>query len=63
MKMQNENTTFIEKDCFKYEDRHTGAWIDIMPVYGLPQGSIKQLFCLNIMRYLSFSKSQVPFRL
>ena len=44
MKMQNENTTFIEKDCFKYEDRHTGAWIDIMPVYGLPQGSIKQYF-------------------
>ncbi len=36
-KLQNKNTTFIETLSGEYEDRYSGIYIDIFPVFGLPR--------------------------
>ena len=42
IKLHDQNTTFIESFCQKYPDRYTGVYIDIFPIFGLPNNKIKQ---------------------
>ena len=35
--MQDESTCFVEQTVKKYEDRYCGVYIDIFPIFGLPQ--------------------------
>lgn len=42
IKLHNQNTTFIEFNYRKYPDRYTGVYIDIFPIFGLPNNKIKQ---------------------
>ena len=44
IKLQNENTTFVESFVERHLDRYAGIYIDIFPVYGLPKGSRAQNF-------------------
>lgn len=53
-KMSNANTTFIEKVCLKYKDRHIGVFIDIMPLYGLPDEQHEK--SVVIKKYLNYYK-------
>lgn len=41
LKIQNEATTFIEETCRQYSDRYTGVFLDIMPLFGLPNNMKK----------------------
>ena len=38
MKLHDINTTFVEVEDMPYIDRYSGVFIDIFPVYGLPEG-------------------------
>ena len=42
IKLQNDDTSFFERDAMAYPDLRTGVYIDIMPLYGLPKGSVAQ---------------------
>lgn len=44
IKLQNHETTFIEKNVEKYSDRYAGIYIDIFPIFGLPKESKKVWF-------------------
>lgn len=35
-KIHNKNTTYIEKIQIGHKETYTGIWIDIMPIFGLP---------------------------
>ncbi len=41
IKLQNNETTFVEEFAEKYPDRYAGIYIDIFPVHGLPDGNAK----------------------
>ena len=42
IKLHDINTAFIEEHCKNYPDRFGGIYIDIFPIYGLPENKIKQ---------------------
>lgn len=54
MKLQNDDTTFIEASKAKHKDCYTGVNIDIMPIYGMPNGKRKQCFTSVICDILLF---------
>lgn len=37
-KIHDTSTTFVEQLSLPYSDRYTGVFIDVMPIYGLPNG-------------------------
>lgn len=45
IKLQNDDTTFIEPFQNGYLDAYTGINIDIMPIYGIPKDKLLQ--CLT----------------
>lgn len=65
MKLQNKNTTFIEKVERNYPERHKGIFIDIMPITGISknkvlnklfQSKLKLFFFLNVIRNTDYSE-------
>jgi len=40
IKLQDENTTFIEEFVSMYPDRFGGVYIDIFPIHGLPKNNL-----------------------
>lgn len=42
IKLQNDNTTFIEEQDKNYPDRYAGVYMDIFPVFGLPKKEKEQ---------------------
>lgn len=63
MKLQNDNTTFIQSLQVGNPDDYTGVFIDIMPIYGMPKGKFLQrhasVFC-NALRFLN-GRHRTPF--
>lgn len=49
IKIHNTNTTFIEEHTKEYPDRYSGIYIDIFPMYGLPENE-KKRYKLQLMR-------------
>lgn len=45
VKIQDESTTFIEKRLENEPDSYMGAFIDVMPIYGMPKGKFRQFVC------------------
>lgn len=42
IKLQNDNTAFIETLQATYKADYTGISMDIMPIYGMPKGKVRQ---------------------
>lgn len=42
IKMQNQETTFVEENMKEFSDRYAGVYIDIFPVHGLPKSEKEQ---------------------
>ncbi|OPZ32555.1 MAG: LicD family protein [Tenericutes bacterium ADurb.BinA124] len=61
-KIHNSNTTFLEKNTYKYKDYHYGVFVDVMPMYGVPDDieeynrKIKMFRILNTLRQNSFEQ-------
>ena len=52
IKLHNTQTTFIEDGRVPYPDSYTGVFLDIMPVFGLPKGNLKQKKCAKKLNFL-----------
>ncbi len=59
-KMQDEETTFVEKASMKYHDRYSGVFIDIFPIYGLPMKKKQRMRLCK--RYDFFQKVNLRMR-
>ena len=59
IKIHDISTTYAEKESQMFDDRYTGVFVDVMPIYGLPKGRISQFFYqkLNTV-YLNMNKIQ-----
>ncbi|MBU5485765.1 LicD family protein [Clostridium sp. MSJ-11] len=53
IKVYDNTTTFVEKNCEKFSDQYTGIFVDIFPYDGLPSGSIRRKFNNFRMKVLS----------
>lgn len=53
-KIHDSRTTFVEKYAKGVPERFTGAFVDIMPIDGLPDNKIKQNFAILIFRVLTW---------
>lgn len=42
IKVIDERTTFIEKECLEYPDMYRGVFVDIMPISGVPANRLAQ---------------------
>lgn len=42
LKIHDESTAFIPKNCIKLYDRYMGISLDVMPIYGMPDDAAKQ---------------------
>lgn len=47
LKIHNTKTAFIETCVASYPDRHTGVYLDVFPLYGLPKGNWKVRYLLE----------------
>lgn len=54
VKIHDSRTTFVEKYAKGCPDRFTGAFVDIMPVDGLPDNKIKRQYVILLLKYLTF---------
>lgn len=63
VKIHDENTTFAESDSKDYPDRYTGVYMDIMPVYGMPKGKIRQTVKSYINDYYQYMnrRQRIPY--
>lgn len=61
IKIHDTETTFIEDSVVDFKDRYTGVFIDIMPVYGLPDNETALQHVLK--KYFSLSRKNVVLRL
>mgnify|MGYP001063272906 CR=1 FL=1 len=64
-KVHDVNTTFIESHMKEYKEEYSGIFVDIMPLYGIPENKVKKklfisivvmLLKLNYKRQLAYSK-------
>lgn len=51
LKVHNINTTFVEQECIAYTDRYTGVFIDIMPMYSLPNNPNDLRKCVKMCNW------------
>lgn len=62
VKIDDVRTTQIQADVVEWPDRYTGAWLDIMPMSGVPSGHVRQrLYSAAIKLLLSLNvKARTP---
>lgn len=63
IKIHDSNTTFAEADSKDHLDRYTGVYMDIMPVYGMPKGRIRQMVKSYINDYYQYMnrRQRIPY--
>lgn len=63
IKIHDSNTTFAEADSINHVDRYTGVYMDIMPVYGMPKGRIRQVIASYFNDYYQYMnrRQRIPY--
>lgn len=60
-KVHNINTTFVEEDMKRYQDSYSGIYVDILPLYGLPENKVKRTVfagVVNLVLQLNYAKQR-----
>lgn len=60
-KVHNVNTTCVGKDNVIYKDRYTGAFVDIMPLDGLPNNKFLRSIHMKKLKFLLIANTKVRF--
>ena len=63
IKIHDSTTTFAEADSRDHLDRYTGVYMDIMPVYGMPKGKIRQIAKSYLNDYYQYMnrRQRIPY--
>ena len=63
LKLQNDNTAFIEKGMLNFPESYYGVFIDIMPIFGLPTGKEREHVLKKYDQYMRLNpKMRRPFQ-
>ena len=61
MKLQDNNTTFVENSEINFPEYYKGVWIDIMPLIGVPKNKLSSFIFKARLRYYWANNNNLKF--